>query len=307
MKLKVFVILSAIALTVFSFLITPRPMISVVMATWNRKDMVRQAIESILTQTFRDFEFIIIDDASTDGTAELVAEYAKKDKRIIYLPNTENKGLVYNLNKGLDVARGKYIARMDDDDISLPERFEKQFNFMERYPAVTVLGTFIYMIDRDNMFPFHRDVDPDVFKIHLYVGNLGISHPTLMIRRDFLEKHKIRYTEKYKFAEDRPFYGDILRAGGQIQVFPEPLLRYRYFQSPKPEGYNYLQWMGLTRFHADFFAVFIPLTHEEWYTMPVCEKYWYMHRLNRGKKLVNQEKLDILYNKQCDGKNEKAN
>ncbi len=298
MKLKIFVILAA-CLLCFVSLFIHRPTISVIMATWNRKDMARQAIESILTQTYGDFEFIIVDDASTDGTAELVAEYAQKDKRIVFLPNKKNKGLVYNLNKGLDVAKGKYIARMDDDDISLPERFEKQIDFMERHPEVTVLGTYIYNIEGNHVYSFQQDVQPDVFKIHLYVGNLGISHPTLMIRRSFLEWHKIRYTETYKWAEDRPFYADILKAGGVIQVLPEPLLRYRFFQSPKPSGYGYNQIRNMYRFHADYFSQFIPLTPKEFSKTALCKRYWYMYRLNPGKKLVNQDILDVLFRKQC--------
>ena len=106
------------------------PLISVIMGSYNRggdrqSSLLLKAVDSILAQTEQNFEFIIINDGSTDNTAELLEELAQKDKRIIVLTNKENHGLFYSLNKGLDKARGKYIARMDDDDFSFPNRFQK--------------------------------------------------------------------------------------------------------------------------------------------------------------------------------------
>src|SRR6266480_6486765 len=124
------------------------PPISVVMPVYNSAGVVAEAVESILQQTFRDFEFIIVDDGSTDDTGEILHEYAQLDKRI-RLYSQENSGLIEALNRYCRVAAGKYIARMDADDISLPARLEKQFRFMETHPEVGVLGTWIQDVDEN--------------------------------------------------------------------------------------------------------------------------------------------------------------
>ena len=106
------------------------PAISVIMTAYNTEKYIKEAIESILNQTFKDFEFIIVDDGSTDNTRLIIEEYAKKDRRIKILYNKKNLGIVKSLNKAIAIAKGKYIARMDSDDVSKLNRLEKQFVFM---------------------------------------------------------------------------------------------------------------------------------------------------------------------------------
>ncbi|MDR2901628.1 MAG: glycosyltransferase, partial [Lactobacillales bacterium] len=141
--LAVVCILIALITGIGGMLYTYKPpvKISVIMSTYNRAPALPVAIESILKQTFNNFEFIIINDGSTDNSADVIKGYAQKDPRIVYLENKENKGLVYGLNRGLDIARGEYIARMDDDDESFPRRFEKQLKTLDSMPEITVLGT----------------------------------------------------------------------------------------------------------------------------------------------------------------------
>ncbi len=111
------------------------PEISVVMAVYNREEYVSRAIESILNQTYKDFEFILVDDGSTDGSSDIIKHYAYKDKRIKYI-RQDNSGLAHARNAGANYAQGKYIAFMDDDDISIPERLEKQLRFIENNPKI---------------------------------------------------------------------------------------------------------------------------------------------------------------------------
>ena len=106
------------------------PKISVIMSSYNRKDYIKEAIESILNQTYQDFEFIIIDDCSNKETQDVIEQYAQKDERIIFLKNEHNMGQALTRNRGLEVAKGQYIAILDDDDISLSTRFEKQVEYM---------------------------------------------------------------------------------------------------------------------------------------------------------------------------------
>jgi glycosyltransferase involved in cell wall biosynthesis len=121
------------------------PKVTVLMSVYNGEKYLREAIDSILNQTFMDFEFLIINDGSTDSTVEILQSY--DDPRIKIINNVENIGLTKSLNKGLRIARGTYIARMDCDDISLPERLEKQINYLNAHPEVGVLGTAYRLID----------------------------------------------------------------------------------------------------------------------------------------------------------------
>ena len=114
------------------------PKLSVIMPAYNAEKYIGEAIESILNQTFTDFEFIIIDDGSSDHTADIIKGF--HDERIRFIQNEKNSGVANTLNKGLELSQGEYIARMDADDISLPARFEKQVAFMEANPDVAVVG-----------------------------------------------------------------------------------------------------------------------------------------------------------------------
>ena len=164
------------------------PPISVVMPVRNSAGVVAEAVESILNQTFRDFEFIIVDDGSTDSTSQTLCECAKRDSRI-KLYTQENCGLIATLNRYCRIAVGKYIARMDADDISLPTRLEKQFHFLERYPEIGVLGTWIQDVDekRAPIIEWPVPADPVVVRWFLFFGNC-IAHPSVMMRRDLLDR-----------------------------------------------------------------------------------------------------------------------
>src|SRR5688500_9607984 len=120
------------------------PIISVVLPVYNSENYIKEAIDSILNQTFKDFELIIINDGSVDRSAEVIQ--AIKDSRIVYV-DQQNSGLAATLNRGIQMARGKYIARQDNDDISIPERLDMQVNFMENNPGVALLGTCAEIID----------------------------------------------------------------------------------------------------------------------------------------------------------------
>lgn len=204
------------------------PLISVVMSCYNRQNYVAQAIESILNQTYTNFEFIIIDDCSTDNTYKIIKKYVKRDKRIIALRNKVNKGIVYALNRGLRLAKGKYIARMDDDDISLPQRFEKQVKYMEENPDVVVLGSDVKSFcDEDKDYsPWVDAFDADELALILNF-KCSISHPNVIIRKDFLDKHSLSYLKEYEFAEDYALWAQVMLKGGKIENLKEPLLLHR--------------------------------------------------------------------------------
>ncbi len=199
------------------------PRISVVMPAYNSEKYIGEAIESILNQTFIDFEFIILNDGSTDNTAKIVKEYAKKDKRIKFIDNKKNQGLVSVLNQGLDLARGEYIARMDSDDISLPTRFEKQIKYMDEHSECGVLGTWFKCFGDSDVVVRH----PERIKIFNILKSQHVGHPTVMLRKSVVDKYGFRYDQNYKHAEDFELWSRMVFVT-EIHNLPEILLKYRW-------------------------------------------------------------------------------
>ena len=203
------------------------PMISVVMPVYNGEKYLGEAIDSILKQTYTDFEFIILNDGSTDRTEEIVLSY--DDPRIVYVKNDKNLQIVKTLNKGIALAKGKYIARMDADDISLPERFEKQVEVLELSDAINVVFSFVQPIDDNGDFleKWEDDmtcVDPSLFSKYLPKVNC-FAHPTLMISSTLLKQYL--YDIHSKDAEDYNLWLRLFSEKIGILKIPEVLLYYR--------------------------------------------------------------------------------
>jgi glycosyltransferase involved in cell wall biosynthesis len=161
-----------------------KPKITVLMPVYNGEKYLEEAIESILDQTFTDFEFLIINDGSTDRSVEMIESY--NDPRIRLVHNKTNMKLTATLNRGLRLARGEYIARMDCDDISLPERFEKQLSFLEANPEVGIIGSGFKIIDQNGISvnaPVLFPSRPGVVEWCLYFYS-PISHPAAMMRKE---------------------------------------------------------------------------------------------------------------------------
>lgn len=202
------------------------PRVSVLMPAYNSEKYIAEAIESVLNQTFSDFEFIIINDGSTDGTSQIVKEYAKQDKRIKFVNHSKNKGIVGVLNEGLDLATGEYIARMDSDDISLPTRFEKQIDYMDKHPECGVLGTWFQIFGNINGVVKH----PERIKLLNLLVNEHVGHPTVMLRKSVIDKYDFRYNWDYRCAEDFELWSRMVLVT-EIHNLPEVLLRYRWAET----------------------------------------------------------------------------
>jgi lipopolysaccharide biosynthesis glycosyltransferase len=202
------------------------PDVSVVMTVYNRAEMLEYSIESILNQTYSNFEFIIFDNASTDGSAQVVRNYAAYDPRIVFIQNKKNANLAYNFNRGIKISKGKYIARMDDDDISALERFKKQVEFLDKNKDIAVVGTFIETFGDVDISSWITQSEPQFVALEALFCN-PICHPTAMIRKSFLESNKIAYNSKALYAEDYNLWKDIILKGGRISNIPKVLLRYR--------------------------------------------------------------------------------
>jgi glycosyltransferase involved in cell wall biosynthesis len=163
------------------------PRVSVVLAVYNTERYVREAIDSILGQTFEDFEFIIVNDGSTDGTTDILLSY--EDPRIVLLRNEQNSGVTRALNRGLARARGEYIARMDPDDFSMPERLEKLVAYLDAHPAVGLVGAWSEWTDEqlERLFVLKPPTDSPLIKWTLLFRN-SFVHPSVMYRRSLIER-----------------------------------------------------------------------------------------------------------------------
>lgn len=202
------------------------PKISVIMPAYNAKRYIAEAIESILNQTFKDFEFIIIDDCSIDNTWEIIQEYAKKDKRIIPLINKDNLKLSKTLNEGIAIARGKYIARMDADDISVEDRLQRQFDYMEKNSDVGIVGGSMEIRDLNNKIIGKRryNLADDQIRKKIYRYS-PFCHPLIMIRKSVLSQIG-DYDEKWNPAEDYELYFRIGKCS-KFANLDDVLLKYR--------------------------------------------------------------------------------
>jgi glycosyltransferase involved in cell wall biosynthesis len=196
--------------------------VSVLMPVYNSERFLREAVDSILNQTFRDFEFIIVDDGSTDGTGDILGSYT--DPRIRIIHNGTNLGITASLNKGLDTARGEYIARMDHDDISEPERLAKQVAYMDENPNVVASGTWARDIDADGHETGQRCVPAGERMRYEYWRPSPIVHPSAILRVSQLGD--ARYDANFDPGADFEFWLR-LKADHDLGNVPEFLLRYR--------------------------------------------------------------------------------
>ena len=208
------------------------PSISVLMPIYQGEEYLREAIDSILNQSFSDFELLIINDASKDNSEEIILSY--DDERIKYVKNPLNLGLIGTLNVGIEIAKGKYIARMDQDDISVLNRFQLQYDFMEANRDYILVGTQAKIINSRHILD--NPISDAAIRAKLNFGTVFI-HPTVMIRREMLVKYNLRYQEKYKHAEDYGFWVD-LASYGKMANLPQTGLYYRKHDAQYTNMYN---------------------------------------------------------------------
>lgn len=200
---------------------TQTHLISVLMPVYNTKEeYLRASIESILNQTFTDFEFIIVNDGSTNNAEEVILSY--KDNRIKYVKQ-ENQGIVGALNNAWSKASGKYIARMDSDDIAYPERFAKQVNFLEENPEYSLVGSWAKIIPSKNIIKLPQDI-----KIMDLLADCMFIHPSIMFNKADFEKFNLQYETGFEYAEDYCLYANAVKYL-KITNLQEVLLDYRVY------------------------------------------------------------------------------
>lgn len=203
-----------------------RPVISVIMPCYNEEKTVESAVNSILNQTFQDFEFIIIDDCSQDNTSQILQVLSKQSSKIKVLRNSQNLGYSGSINKGIKAAGGDFIARMDADDFSFPERFEKQVTFLLKHPEIGLVGTGVELVMKENKESRGTIIMPETHDEILkgrYLRSFNF-HPTIMAKKTLFVDYK-GYDESIKRAEELDLW---LRASVSYKFhnLPDILLRY---------------------------------------------------------------------------------
>lgn len=208
------------------------PTISVVMPVYNRTDLLVRAIDSILNQTYKDFEFVIVDDGSNEETKAILRKYAKKDKRIQLYHNPKNRGIGYSRQRGLDFARGKYVAIMDSDDWSVPDRLEKSLAFMEDHPEIAAMtGNMEDILDETKM-PVYQITDAKKYNVVVRPGRFEVDlmfynafyNVASFFKRDFVKEKFIQYRTEYGSAEDYDFWSQIAMMGGKMAKISDVLV-----------------------------------------------------------------------------------
>lgn len=197
------------------------------MPVYNAAKYLNETINSILNQTYNDFEFLIIDDGSTDNSLEIL--YSYNDPRIKILKNEKNIGYVKTLNKLIDLSKGEYIARQDNDDLSLPDRIEKQVLFLNINKDVGVCGTNAFIFGKKRKMT-QMPIANDEIKAYMIINN-PMVHPTIMYRKSIFEVLNIgKYNEDLCPAEDYAMWFEISKKT-KLANLPQPLLKYRWHEN----------------------------------------------------------------------------
>ncbi|MFC1896012.1 glycosyltransferase family 2 protein [Thermodesulfobacteriota bacterium] len=202
------------------------PKITVLMPVYNGETYLNEAIESVLRQTFTAFEFLIINDSSTDRSVKIIESYDESRIRLVH--NETNLKLISTLNKGLELARGEYIARMDADDLMLPQRLEKQIQYLDANPQICVVGSWWENVDEHGKFLSCTRVPTEDYLCALMIFEKGegpVGHPCVMYRTEIV-RH-LRYSPEYVDSEDTDLWFRVISLGHKIANIPEVLMLYR--------------------------------------------------------------------------------
>lgn len=243
------------------------PTISCIMPAYNAERYIMTAIDSILCQTFRDFELIIINDGSTDNTEKIILSY--KDPRIVYIKNERNLMLIKTLNKGIDVAKGRFISRMDSDDEALPNMFERELREFEMHPDAGIVNTLTYHMNaegkgkRPNLQIFHTS--PEVCSVVCFYYNM-ISHPGVIVKGDLMRKYRYNDNEAYLHFEDKELWCRMFLDGVKCYTTKERLLNYRECPTSINALYANKRYQRMQSFVSEYI---MQRWGYEWHTLPI--------------------------------------
>lgn len=291
-KTKLFICIASLVVCVLFcvLLYPPRPLVSVVMCVYNgaKSGDLDRSIPSILNQSYSDFEFIIVEDGSSDNSWEVLSAYAAKDPRIKLVRNDGNKGISYSRNRGNDLARGKYIMVMDQDDVSLPNRVLKQAAFMEARPWLDIVST-PSITPQAVSYQYNQD---EISWLLFFGNNLG--HPNLMMKRSFLKDHHIRYNADFKCANDYDLLVHAFEKGAQFGTMYEALFAY---SGPNYSKKGSVCWEEVPKIYSQFMdnGVSKPDYFEDW----ACQVATHLIKTQQYKHLLTPGFLELKQAMYC--------
>jgi glycosyltransferase involved in cell wall biosynthesis len=201
------------------------PAISVIMPAFNAERFVAESVESVLSQTFKDFELVVVNDGSRDRTAEILDRY--RDRRIVRIDHKDNQGLARTLNHGLKAAKGEFVARLDSDDVALPTRLEEQVAFLSRDTGTVIVGSNCEEIDEAGTYirTWHYPLDDTDIRWHT-LFHCSFVHSSVMFRTAILRSNGLNYDVKAVYAQDYELWSRLLSYGRGANI-RQPLVKYR--------------------------------------------------------------------------------
>ncbi len=212
------------------------PFFSIVMTTYNREEYLKHSICSALAQTYDNFELVIIDDGSKDMSARLIKAFQKKDKRIVFIQNNKNRGISFNRNRLIDIAKGEYITTLDSDDSFLPELLAETKSYIDKNPQTDLVHGYIVSMEKDGFFNI-ENIWGSAWLESIFIFN-AIQNTGTSYRRQFVLDHKMRYDEKYMNAEDYLFWAQMLINGAKVGMIKKVLAAFRLHHTNSKEYYS---------------------------------------------------------------------
>jgi glycosyltransferase involved in cell wall biosynthesis len=258
-----------------------KPIVTVLMPVYNGETFLKEAIDSILNQTFTDFEFLIINDGSTDKSEEIILDY--NDSRIRYIKNDENLKLIKTLNKGINLAKAEFLVRMDADDISFPNRIERQVNFMRNNIDVVVAGSWFQCVGNNSNIIQYSTQHNAIVTEFLY--KCSICHPSTIWRLENLDT--LKFNTDFDHAEDYEFWIQCMNKG-KLANIPEVLLKYRTHDMNVSSQYSEIQINNSSLIRKNLFLkIGIEISSEELESFKaLCYSNWqYFDKLEKIKEL----------------------
>ena len=249
------------------------PFVSVIMSMFNAERFLEQAVQSILEQTYRNFEFIIIDDGSKDGSWDIAARFGQADPRIRLIRLERNQGVSTACNAGLEIAQGKYIARMDSDDMSLPDRFSRQVEFMEAHPEIGVLGAGMRYMDESGKLlgtppQFHGDLS---IRWNLLFEN-PFFNPTVMLRTSIMNQFELRYQPWAIYGEEDYELWSRFLLVAKGENLPEIVLYYRLHSNSITHLYSAAQFDNAIKISSGAVKAYLPNVSVSWQEIACLQK-----------------------------------
>lgn len=274
---------------------TPKPTISVLISSYNMGGTLPRAIDSIIAQTYTDWEIIIINDGSKDNTAKNLRKYRFNHKVRIFT-NPKNIGFIPSLNKGYEKIRGKYIARLDADDYSYPDRLERSIELLEK-ENLDLVGSWC----QEGNFQYNTKAKTYLntlgIGLYLFVEN-NICQSSVLMKKDFLDKHNIRYNANYKNAEDYDFWFNVFLNGGKMAYLGgAPLSRYN--RTLHTDSWFETQWASAKKIKTKALSKVIPNFDEKLLKKPLPQLMPYLIEGNKTTKIFDQKELIKCQKTKC--------